>query len=221
MQLSIIIPSRTASNLIPCVEAVHRLEPLASMTIIDDGLEDSYQLALSMFEENVCFLNGIKPFIYSRAVNQGIQATQGDVVLLNDDAILKTPGGFTAMQRLAEEHQEYGIISATTNVVGNPNQQPKGIGLREEPRMVAFVCVLIPRSTIKKIGLLEERLIFYGFDDDDYCRRAREAGLKIGIADQCFVDHASLTSTFRGAPYNPGDVSQNAEIYRQKWGDLN
>lgn len=222
MQLSIIIPSRTASNLIPCVEAIHRLEPLANMTIIDDGIENSYQLALDMFEEDVCFLNGIKPFIFSRAVNQGILATgANDICICNDDAILQTPGGFTAMQKLAEEHREYGIISATTNVVGNPNQQPKGIGLREEPRMVAFVCVLIPRRTIDAVGLLDERFDCYSHQDDDMCRRVRNAGLKIGIFDGCYVDHGSLRSTFRGDPFAPGDTFVGSQIYQQKWGDLN
>ena len=214
MSLSVIIPSRTASNLIPCAKAVQEHEPFAKIVVIDDGL----RVAGFPFHR---VIEGKKPFIFSRAVNQGIQTTSGDVVLLNDDAILQTPGGFTEMQKLAEQHQEFGIISATTNVVGNPNQQPRGIGLREEARMVAFVCVLIPRRTIEQVGLLDERFIAYGFDDNDYCRRVREAGLKIGIADQCFVDHASLISTFRGAAYSPGDISQNAEIYRQKWGDLN
>ena len=36
MSLSVIIPSRTASNLIACVEAVRRHEPEARIVVVDD-----------------------------------------------------------------------------------------------------------------------------------------------------------------------------------------
>ncbi|HEV2169932.1 MAG TPA: hypothetical protein VGR40_03235, partial [Candidatus Binatus sp.] len=69
-------------------------------------------------------------------------------------------------------------------------------------------------------GLLDERFAnCYGWEDNDYCRRVRESGLKLGIFDDCFVDHSSLHSTFRGMPRAGGDISQGREIYRQKWGD--
>jgi hypothetical protein len=79
-----------------------------------------------------------------------------DIVLLNDDALLQTSGGFTLLQKAAAEDPEYGLIAAACNNVGNENQFPKGIGLREDPRMVCFVAVLIPRRTIDLVGLLDE-----------------------------------------------------------------
>jgi hypothetical protein len=36
MNLSVSIPSRTASKLVPCVEAVRRHEPEARIVIVDD-----------------------------------------------------------------------------------------------------------------------------------------------------------------------------------------
>jgi len=91
------------------------------------------------------------------------------------------------------------------------------------------VCVLIPRRTIETVGLLDERFggltangqRIYGWDDNDYCRRVRNAGLKIGIHDGCYVDHGSLKSTFRGDPRAAGDISAGRELYLAKWGDLN
>jgi hypothetical protein len=140
-------------------------------------------------------------------------------VILNDDAILKTPGGFSLLQKAAEAHPEYGVIAATTNIVGNINQQPRGIGLREDPAMVCFVCVLIPRRTIDKVGLLDERYCLdYGCEDGDYCESVRRAGLKIGIHDGCFVDHGSLRSSFRGDPTAPKAFAQNQRLFNEKWG---
>ncbi len=217
MNLSVIIPSKTAGNLVPCLDAVHAKEPDARIIIIDDGLELGW-LSRIMFIPNA-FLPGRKPFVFARNVNLGITAAgTDDVVILNDDAILETPGGFSLLQKAGQKIPEYGMIAATCNNVGNPNQFPRGIGLREEPRQVCFVCVLIPRRTIEAVGLLDERFVGYGMDDDDYSLRVRNAGLKIGIHDGCYVDHGSLTSSYRGDPKAPSDFRPNLRIFIEKYG---
>jgi hypothetical protein len=218
--MSVIIPSKTDANVVACMEAVRRNEPSAILRIIDDGLSLDWlprEDLMPAFGHR-----GPKPFIFARNVNLGIAAAgSDDVILLNDDALLETPGGFSAMQRAAEEHPEYGVISATTNVAGNRDQFPRGEGLRDAgEKCVAFVCVLIPRRTIERVGLLDERFTAYGWEDNDYCRRVRESGLKVGIFDGCYVDHGSLQSTFRGDPRAAGDIHAGAQIYQEKWGDL-
>lgn len=237
MSLSVIIPSKNALNASACVRAVRERDHDVNVVVVDDGLPaDWFDL------EPIEVIPGEKPFIYARNCNLGIKSTWGmvevtthsdterkwlqaavddDIILLNDDALLMTPGGFTAMQKAAQDHPEYGIISATTNLAGNPDQQPRGVGLRDAGnKCVAFVCVLIPRRTIERVGLLDERFTAYGWEDNDYCRRVRNAGLKVGIYDGCYVDHGSLKSTFRGAPHAAGDIRKGMEIYRAKWGDL-
>jgi hypothetical protein len=216
--LSVIIPSRTLSNVIPCIEAVRQYEPKMRIVIIDDGIENLDWLPRP--DLMPCFgIKGEKPFIFSRNVNIGIRAAgRDDVLILNDDAILKTPGGFTLLQKAAQDHPELGMVASTVNAVGNANQHPRGVGLRVDPRMVCFVAVLIPRTTLDKIGYLDERFTAYGFEDDDFCYRVRRAGLKIGIHDGCFVDHESLQSTFRGAALNAGNLEGGRRIFEEKWG---
>jgi GT2 family glycosyltransferase len=226
--ISVVISSRLASNLVPCIESVRCREPALRIIVVDDGLDLSEGDAKSKTECFLCDTDpalrvaGGKPFVYARNCNIGIRAAgDDDVILLNDDALLRTPNGFSQMQTITNIHEEWGIISATTNVVGNPAQQQHvGRGLRDEPRAVAFVCVLIPRRTIERVGLLDEDFTAYGWEDNDYCRRVRHAGLKIGIFDGCYVDHGSLQSTFRGDPRSAGDIRAGAEIYKSKWGDL-
>jgi GT2 family glycosyltransferase len=219
MNLSVIIPSRTLSNLTPCAEAVARHEDNVDTIVVWDRSNGNGWLPPTP-SYRVREIDA--PFVYARNCNIGIRsAGDNDVILLNDDALLQTPYGFTAMQRAAEEHPEYGLIGAVTNIVGNQNQLPqalRGTGLREEPRMVCFVCVFIPRSTIERVGLLDEEFTGYGFEDDSYCLRVRRAGLKIGIYDGCFVDHGSLRSTFRGDPNQPADLRQNSAIFKSKYG---
>jgi GT2 family glycosyltransferase len=210
--LSVIIPSRTAQNFIACAEAVRRHEPEARIILIDDGMDLAFLPRCDLVPCTI-YRTG-EPFQFSRNVNAGIKlAGNDDVVILNDDAILKTPGGLSLLQQAAEEHPEFGIIAATTNSVGNRNQYPQNVGLREDPRMVCFICVLIPRRTIAKVGRLDERFNCYSHQDDDYCLRVKKAGLKIGIHDGCFVDHATLKSTFRSADGPGGELDTGREIF--------
>jgi len=89
--------------------------------------------------------------------------------------------------------------------------------LRLDMRMVCFVAVLIKRSTIKLIGGLDEIFIGYGCEDDAYCLETRLAGLQVGIYDFCFVNHALLTSTFRGGATDAGDFKPNLRRFIQKY----
>ena len=206
--MTVVILSKTPANLFPCVAAVREHEPGMKIVVVDDGLGE--------IPHGVRVIGGPKPFIFARNANYGICAADDDVILLNDDALLRTPRGFTVMLDELRARPEYGLCGATCNNVGNTNQWPQGKGFRFEPRMVCFVCVAIPKTTQEKVGLLDERFVYYGFDDDDYCLRVRTAGLKIGITDNCFVDHSHLTSTFRG--HGHCDMTKNRDIFNEKWG---
>jgi GT2 family glycosyltransferase len=215
--LSVVIPSRTTSNFTVSAAAVIDREPSARIILVDDA-EVGAELTRRAEFEFISIVAGKKPFIFSRAVNMGIAAAgDDDVIVLGDDGILQTPGGFSVLQKAAEKHPEFGVIASTTNCVGNRNQLPKGIGFREEPRILCFVCVLIPRSTIEKVGLLDETYDCYSHQDDDYCYRVRQAGLKLAVEDGCFVDHNTLPSTFRGLG-GTGNLTKGEAIFRQKWG---
>lgn len=214
--LSVVIPSRTTANFKASGGAVLRLDPAAKVILVDD---DKVGRDLNEDFEKISIVAGKKPFIFSRNVNLGIQAASSDdILILNDDAVLQTPDGFTLLQRAAVDNPEYGVIAAVTNCAGNRNQFPAYKGLREDPRMVCFISVLIPRRTIDTVGLLDEEFTGYGYEDDSYCLRVRRAGLKIGIHDGCFVDHNTLPSTFRSGSYPREMFERNAQIFRQKYG---
>jgi GT2 family glycosyltransferase len=154
------------------------------------------------------------------------------VVLLNDDAILKTPRGLSILATQAHAHPEYGAICPGFDWCGTPNLVNQGRAeLTEEKTMLVFACVFIPRATIDRVGFLDERFGVnaggpgrrgYGCDDDDYSKRIRDAGLKLGVYDPVMVhhtkEHTGLRSTFRDDPEHSWDVKAHEELFRQKHG---
>lgn len=219
MAFSVIIPSRNAANLVPCIRAIREAGETSRIIVVDDGVD--WDDAKYDWPDKIAFdaVGGIKPFVFARNINIGIRAAgDDDVILLNDDALLRSRCGFILMRIVAQENPQYGCIGAVTNLTGQPLQQPQRVGLREVPH-IAFVCVYIRRAIINRIGMLDERYsLDYGVEDRDYCEAVTRAGLKVGVYDHCFVDHASLTSSFRGHPDSPGSFAKNYALFERKWG---
>jgi GT2 family glycosyltransferase len=215
----VVIPSARATNLIPCVQAVWACEPSAAIIVVDDGAKAESEGALP----GVTWVTGAKPFGFARNVNLGIVAAgRSDVILLNDDAQLLTPSGFSQLADHARYASSVGICSAgIRGVVCNVNQIAREpAGYREEGQQLAFVCVYIRRAVIDRIGLLDERFTAYGFEDFDYCRRVRDAGFRLAIWDGCVVDHTGDTvpSTFRTRLDLPDLLASGRQLYDDKWG---
>jgi len=239
MSYSVVIPSKNIGNLTACASALRECGETCRVIVVDDGLplrivDDGFPLRtwgdIEIHPE-------IKPFVFARNVNIGIRvAGTDDVVILGDDGLLKTPRGLARLSQDCAEHPEYGLMAASVDWCGT-HEQVHGdnlSGIHEAPVQVAFICVYIPRSTIDRVGLLDERFCVnaggpgkrgYGLEDDDYCWRVRGvapfgvmAGLKLGVDNDVFVDHATLKSTFRSDPEHPADVFLHEAVFEQKWG---
>jgi hypothetical protein len=214
MSFSIVISAGNPRNLVACIRAVMDCEPTfdpKKIIVVHDGARAEAEV---MLPPEVTWLDAPLPFIFARNLNLGIRACDDDVVMMEDDGLLQTPSGLSL---LAAHSAGYGLLASSTNYGCNQRQyrQPGG-AIREEPGMVIWVCIYVPRSTIDLVGLMDERFVGYGFDDDDYCLRIHKAGLKIGIDDSCFVDHLVLPSFWRKRDVS-ADMESNRVIFEEKW----
>ncbi len=214
---AVVILSRNGDNLRACVQSIldnqAGCEP-ADIIVVDDGARASAP------DSPVTWIDGQTPFVFARNANIGIQAAERDCILMNDDARLMTPQGFTDMARAAGMQPTIGLCSAAiSGIVCNPMQRrhwpPR---LRVIPIMVAFIAVYIPWAIYQAIGPLDERYVGYGYDDNDYCRRITAAGLLLATWDGCLVDHSGqLPSSFRTRPDINALYAMNRELYQKKW----
>src|SRR5207249_1810185 len=109
------ILSSRASNLVACVHSILANEPDLPpdrIVVVDDGARQDAEPLLPA----VRWIEGVRPFVFARNANIGIRAgtraADTDVILLNDDARLETPGGFTAMLAQVRSQEWPGICSA-------------------------------------------------------------------------------------------------------------
>lgn len=220
MNFSIVVPSASPGNLISCLKSLYLRESSLkpeNIIVIDDGLGSETR---KLFPR-VRWIDGIKPFVYSRNVNLGLRAAGTDVMLIGDDTLLESHEGFSTLSKLVRLREDIGICSPGIVGMAHPWQAPQpGPKIRVVDKNLAFVAVYIKRTAVNAVGLFDERFVGYGYDDDDYCTRVRNAGLHIGVYDGCVVTHRVEMSKFRKIPNEKfmKMYRDNEKLYREKWG---
>jgi len=174
---------------------------------------------------------------FPAAVNQGIAAATGDyILLLNNDTIVTT-GWLRRLLDALDRDPNLGMVGPSSNFAGGAQlifagyeelEDLDGFAwdlakaergrVEETDRLLGF-CLLARRAVVEQIGLLDERFGLGNFEDDDWCRRARAAGWKCGIARDAFVHHYGH-ATFDGANIDLRKLlKRNAELFDKKWRD--
>jgi GT2 family glycosyltransferase len=227
---SIVILSGAAENLVTCVRAIMRHEPALPpdrIIVVDDGAREEASPHLPA----VRWVQGVRPFVFARNANLGLSAAEGDAILVNDDAELTTPRGFSALAAAVQREGTIGLCSpAIEGVVGNDRQRPGAEpptepgadqSMRGEPRYLCFVCVYVARAMFDTVGPLDERFVGYGWDDIDYSVRARRGGWRLGIFDGCIVEHGvRLPSAYRSKTEFSEIFEDNRKLFEAKHGRI-
>jgi len=176
------------------------------------------------------------PFIFSKNANIGFaDMPNKDIILCNDDMECVEDGFFPKLAAIANKYEKCGILSPLIDGgVGNelqqypPNKIWSNISSPEImiDRTICFPCVYVNREMIDQIGGLDESFIHYGFDDDDYCIRAREAGWRTMITSSLRIKHGSGGSQLqRGSNWSCSfargdDPKSNIDIFLKKYPKL-
>ncbi len=174
---------------------------------------------------------------FAAANNQGLEIATGEyLVLLNNDTYV-TPGWVRTLVRHFERDKTIGLIGPVTNNIGNEAKieiayddmdemlrksatyTRRHIGQTFTLRTAAFFCVMLPRTTYERIGVLDEAFGRGFFEDDDYCRRIEQIGLRVVCAEDVFVHH-HLSASFNKLKQQTRQnlFEENKKIYEAKWG---
>ena len=175
---------------------------------------------------------------FAAANNQGLLVATGDyLVLLNNDTFV-TPGWIRTMVRHFDRDKSIGLLGPVTNNIGNEAKidityadmdemlvkssayTHRHIGKTYPLRTVAFFCVMMQRAIYERVGPLDEAFGRGFFEDDDYCRRIEQIGLRIVCAEDVFIHH-HLSASFNKLKQVDRQklFEDNKRIYEAKWGE--
>jgi GT2 family glycosyltransferase len=209
--------------------------------VVDNGSADParrYLEVLAGRNTRVRLIRNERNRGFAAACNQGLTAASGEMlVLLNNDTIVP-PGWLSGLKgHLADP--AVGLVGPTTNRCGGAaeirtsyetygemlafarTRQGEGAGnARIDIAVAEMFCAALRRDVFQEVGLLDERFEVGMFEDDDYARRIRQAGLRVVCAEDVFVHHfgeASLGLLAADGRY--GELFHaNRRRFEEKWG---
>ena len=200
--------------------------------------KDFPQVKLIENQENLGYAAANNQALRQVSTPSSTRGAQGkDCLLLNPDTRVK-PGSLELLIQFARKHPEVGIVGAKL-VNPDGSVQPSVYhfptlwrAIREywfgqknvyekyapkgkkpvEVEAVTGAAMLIPRKTIEKIGLLDEKYFMY-FEDLDYCRRVRGAGFKAYYLPEAEILHYHGQSAVRVGSKAYQYLVQSSKIY--------
>lgn len=211
------------------------------LIIVDNNSEQEFRRYLTKIGRNI---KNVKLILndtnlgFPAAVNQGIKVADGKYLLIANNDIIITNNSIERLIEIADSEPQIGIVAPISNEVSGLQKDENAIynsleemhkyaaEVREKnkgqvlhfPR-VAFLCTLIKRDVIEKIGGLDERFSPGNYEDDDFCLRAQLAGFKTVIAKDVFIHHyGSKSFKANGIEAYKKRLEINRQVFVNKWG---
>ncbi len=189
-------------------------------------------------EERIKLIFNDKNVGFPIGINQALQVAKGSYKVIANNDILVTDGWLERMIRVAESDEAIGIVGPISNSVSGvqldknakydsieamyeyaKKNKDRSRGRYEEFPRVAFLCTLIKKEVVDKIGGLDERFTPGNFEDDDFCLRVQLAGYKTIIAQDVFIHHfGSVSFKANGNEEYLKRLEINKQKFVSKWG---
>jgi len=237
--ISIVIPIFNQHDMThECINTIREHTQDFELVLIDNGSDPVFKPPFTGFTETTLIRNEENKG-FPVAVNQGIRAAKGDVIILLNNDVFVTPGW---AERLVRWLDEFDIIGPCTNYCAGAQWVTTDLymgldGLNDvaeqwaqdysdtaqEVTFVIGFCMAFRKSIFDEIGPFDESLWPCSGEEIDFCLKAVAAGYTIGIARDVYVHHEG-SQTFNDM-VKAGQVDYNEVCKRndahlaKKWGD--
>ena len=155
---------------------------------------------------------------FTKTVNRGLAVALGlnvqYICLLNDDTDPDQIGWLARLVQALNENSKYGIAGPSGPCRSTPQSSGKP-GMKKQvkvipPECLGFFTAVIKREVLDAVGILDERYIHYG-SDNDLCLRASQLGWRMIWVPDVYIKH------------DVGSVKHDWQkldrvIYRKQWG---
>lgn len=233
----VIVTYNSSPTIRECLESnLSTLHKEDEVIVVDNASADDTVKVVKGFQAHTARMRVIENkenLGYSMAANLGLVETKcAHLVLLNPDAIV-SPRWTEKLRRIVFRPEVGACGPLSDNIAGKQCvlcHLPVGIqmsevqdlvtesfhGQSEQTKLLMGVCLMFKRSTLDRIGLLDEDLVL-GNDDLEISWRLRTNGLQLRIVKDVFIRHENQVS-FSSISQEEKDryIRQSAEALRVK-----
>lgn len=195
----------------------------AQIVVVDNASSDGSLELIRSALPDVSIVPAHENRGYASGVNAGIRASDGDIIIVLNPDITPEPGSLRRLRDVVASDDTFGIVGGLVlrpNGAVDPNCMRaypavgdilrEGFFIRPRSRrilapvtaasavddvdVVSGSVMALRRDAIDRIGLMDEQFFLYR-EDVEWCRRAREKGLRVAVARAARFRHAGGAST--------------------------
>ena len=239
MQLSIVIPCCNGiDDTRACLRSLaeQREAPQVEVVVVDNASEDGTG-ELDLEFELVRVVRLPRNLGFAGGVNRGLHEARGDLVMVLNNDTLAAPHMVARLCAALESDPRIGLVAPVSNHVKGAARIDIGqIGVDREARIeietalegessarlqdvetLSGLCLLFRRSLLDQVGEFDERFAIGGYEDDDFCLRARSRGHRLVVVRDAFLHHHGHR-TFQALGQDVASVQRaRLETFRDKW----
>ncbi len=220
-----------------CIESIREYTEQGTyeLIVVDNGSTDGTLEWLQQQPDIRAILNTENQG-FPKGCNQGIAIANGDsILLLNNDTIV-TRNWLPNLTTCLFSSPDIGAVGAVTNNCSYSQSIP--VNYQNTPEMQSFAaaynqsdpakweerlklvgfCMLIKKSVVDEVGLLDEVFTPGNYEDDDYSLRIRLAGYRLMLCTDTFIHHFGSISFKDNNALFAQLLRDNAKKFEDKWG---
>lgn len=221
-----------------CLESIrdYTVEGTYELIFVDNASDDGTREWLQAQKDIKLVLND-ENLGFPKGCNQGIELATGDnILLLNNDTIvtenwldnlitcLYSADDIGAVGPVSNNAAYYSTIPTEYTNVSEMQEFAKSYNKsnssmwEQRVKLIGF-CMLIKKSIVDQIGLLDERFTPGNYEDDDYSYRIQLMGYKLMICKDTFIHHYGSVSFSENKQIDHSKLLYlNNKKFSKKWG---
>lgn len=233
------------SDSLECLDSIARMTyPSFSIVVVDNGSSDDSPNAIKQWSyknlpitlirnsKNMGFVSGS-----NTGIRQALTTNSSYVFLVNNDTVIE-PEAVTILVDTAEQSVNIGMVGpkiyqygkgrildsvgtrtlpwlAQGFLVGHKEEDRGQYDIKADIPYVTGTALLVKRSVLQKIGLMDEDYFNY-FDDFDWGLRARQAGFRLVINPEAVIQHKGSQAIGFDSPFYIHHMVRSRILFARK-----
>ncbi|USK99712.1 glycosyltransferase [Bacillus tropicus] len=219
-----------------CIDSIRKYtdQQEYELIVVDNASNDGTVQWLQ--QQDIILIENVENMGFPKGCNQGIRKAKGQNILLLNNDVVVTKNWLKNLINCLYAKKDTGAVGPVTNSASyysaipisytniqemqkfaSEFNQSNSEKWEERMKLIGF-CMLIKKTVLDEIGLLDERFTPGNYEDDDISLRIYQKGYKLFLCRDTFIHHYGSASWKEDNINFSIVLNKNSKKFYEKWG---